>query len=51
MYTPLSAEQANPGVDLMLLGLHLSGVSATMGAINFIATIFTERSKTVNSTY
>nr|WP_246045812.1 cytochrome c oxidase subunit I [Halorussus ruber] len=43
MYTPLSAEQTNPGVDLMLLGLHLSGVSATMGAINFIATIFTER--------
>ena len=43
MYTPLSAEQANPGVDLMLLGLHLTGVSATMGAINFIATIFTER--------
>src|SRR6056297_1421728 len=43
MYTPLSAEQANPGVDLMLLGLHLSGVAATMGAINFIATIFTER--------
>ncbi|MDX1746865.1 MAG: cbb3-type cytochrome c oxidase subunit I, partial [Halobacteriales archaeon] len=48
MYTPLSAgvgsgNQANAGVDLMLLGLHLSGVSATMGAINFIATIFTER--------
>jgi cytochrome c oxidase subunit 1 len=48
MYTPLSVEQANPGVDLMLLGLHLSGVSATMGAINFIVTIFTERDKTVN---
>jgi cytochrome c oxidase subunit 1 len=47
MYTPLSAEQANPGVDLMLLGLHLTGVSATMGAINFIATIFTERSDDV----
>jgi cytochrome c oxidase subunit 1 len=43
MYAPLSAEQANAGVDLMLLGLHLTGVSATMGAINFIATIFTER--------
>ncbi|MBV0901996.1 cytochrome c oxidase subunit I [Haloarcula salina] len=43
MYTPLSVEQTNPGVDLMLLGLHLSGVGATMGAINFIATIFTER--------
>ncbi|WP_332898638.1 cytochrome c oxidase subunit I [Haladaptatus sp. CMSO5] len=48
MYTPLSAEQANPGVDLMLLGLHLSGVSATMGAINFIVTIFTERNDKVN---
>ncbi|ACV48283.1 MULTISPECIES: cytochrome c oxidase subunit I [Halomicrobium] len=48
MYTPLSAEQANPGVDLMLLGLHLSGVAATMGAINFIATIFTERGDGVN---
>ena len=43
MYTPLSVEQSNPGVDLMLLGLHLTGVSATMGAINIIATIFTER--------
>ncbi len=43
MYTPLSIEQPNPGVDFMLLGLHLSGVAATMGAINFIATIFTER--------
>jgi cytochrome c oxidase subunit 1 len=48
MYTPLSIEQANPGVDLMLLGLHLTGVSATMGAINFIATIFTERADDVN---
>ena len=48
MYTPLSAEQTNPGVDLMLLGLHLTGVSATMGAINFIATIFTERGPDVN---
>jgi cytochrome c oxidase subunit 1 len=48
MYTPLSVEQANPGVDLMLLGLHLSGVAATMGAINFIATIFTERNEEVN---
>ena len=43
MYAPLSVEQPNLGVDLMLLGLHLTGVSATMGAINFIATIFTER--------
>ena len=53
MYTPLSAgvgqgNQANAGVDLMLLGLHLSGVSATMGSINFIATIFTERAEEVS---
>ncbi|WP_115865651.1 cbb3-type cytochrome c oxidase subunit I [Halorussus litoreus] len=48
MYTPLSVEQTNPGVDLMLLGLHLSGVSATMGAINFIATIFSERGEDVD---
>ncbi|MGB9957875.1 cytochrome-c oxidase [Haloferax sp. Atlit-12N] len=53
MYTPLSAgvgsgNQMNAGVDLMLLGLHLSGVSATMGAINFIATIFTERNEKVS---
>jgi len=35
------------GIDLMLLGLHLSGVAATMGAINFIATIFTQRDENV----
>jgi cytochrome c oxidase subunit 1 len=47
MYAPLSIEQTNPGVDLMLLGLHLTGVSATMGAINFITTILTERASGV----
>ncbi|MFB6243994.1 MAG: cbb3-type cytochrome c oxidase subunit I, partial [Halobaculum sp.] len=52
MYTPLSSgvgagTQSNVGVDLMLLGLHLTGVSATMGAINFIATIVTERHEKV----
>ena len=51
-YTPLSTgfgagNQSNAGVDLTLLGLHLTGVSATMGAINFIATIFTERGEKV----
>jgi cytochrome c oxidase subunit 1 len=50
MYAPLSigvgaGTQGGAGVDLMLLGLHLTGVSATMGAINFIATIFTERAE------
>ncbi len=48
MYTPLSVEQTQAGADLMMLGLHLTGVSATMGAINFVATIFTERDDEVN---
>ena len=48
MYPPLSVEQVQMGADLMMLGLHLTGVSATMGAINFIATIFTERGDDVN---
>jgi cytochrome c oxidase subunit 1 len=47
MYTPLSAAQPHLGADLMIIGLHLTGVSATMGAINFIATIFTERDEEV----
>ncbi len=56
MYTPLStgAEGGSgdavggTGVDMMLLGLHLSGVATTMGAINFIATIFTQRGDEVS---
>ena len=48
MYTPLSIQQPSPAVDAMLLGLHLTGISATMGAINFIATIFIERAKDVS---
>ncbi len=47
LYAPLSVQQSNADVDLMILGLHLTGVSATMGAINFIATIFTERGEDV----
>jgi cytochrome c oxidase subunit 1 len=51
-YPPLSGgigagNQANAGVDLMLLGLHLTGLGATMGAINFIVTIFTQRGEGV----
>jgi len=47
MYAPLSIEQPGPGADLMLLGLHLSGIATTMSAINFIATIVTERDEAV----
>jgi cytochrome c oxidase subunit 1 len=55
MYTPLSTGEVGgstdavggTGVDMMLLGLHLSGVATTMGAINFIVTIFTQRGEDV----
>lgn len=55
LYTPLSLGVgsgtqdgiAGLGIDFMLLGLHLSGISTTMGALNFIATIFTERAPDV----
>ncbi|WP_199174756.1 cbb3-type cytochrome c oxidase subunit I [Halegenticoccus soli] len=47
MYTPLSAQMVNPQIDLLLLGLHLSGLATVMGAINIIVTIFTERSEEV----
>nr|WP_304449488.1 cbb3-type cytochrome c oxidase subunit I [Halomarina sp. PSRA2] len=47
MYTPMSSSLANPQIDLALLGLHLSGIATTMGAINFIVTIFAERADDV----
>ncbi|MBP1955523.1 cytochrome c oxidase subunit 1 [Halarchaeum rubridurum] len=43
LYTPLSSTMQGTGVDVFLLGFHLSGFSTTMGAINFIATIVAER--------
>ena len=43
LYTPLSVTVANPQVDFLLLGLHLSGIATVLGAINFIVTIVYER--------
>ncbi|WP_227378338.1 cbb3-type cytochrome c oxidase subunit I [Haladaptatus halobius] len=48
LYVPLSAEQPNPDVDLVLLGLHLSGLSTIMGGINFVVTIIAQRSSDVD---
>ncbi|WP_092890701.1 cbb3-type cytochrome c oxidase subunit I [Halopelagius inordinatus] len=47
MYVPLSATLPNPQIDLMLLGLHLSGIATVIGAINIIVTVFTERGEGV----
>ena len=48
LYTPLSVQSTNPQLDLLLLGLHLSGVATTIGAINFIVTIAYERGEGVS---
>ncbi|WP_368411772.1 DUF6789 family protein [Haladaptatus halobius] len=48
LYTPLSVQTVNPQIDFLLLGLHLSGIATTIGAINFIATILYERGPNVD---
>jgi len=47
LYVPLSTTLENPQMDLLLLGLHLSGLATVMGAINIIVTIFTMRGERV----
>ncbi|WP_224337175.1 cbb3-type cytochrome c oxidase subunit I [Haloprofundus halobius] len=47
LYPPLSVTESAISINLILLGLHLSGVSTTMGAINFIVTIIAERGEGV----
>jgi cytochrome c oxidase subunit I len=47
LYVPLSVQTANPQIDLLLLGLHLSGIATTMAAINFVVTIVYERAPDV----
>jgi len=44
-YTPLSDVTYEPavGVDLWIVGLILTGLSAVMGAVNFVATIYGRR--------
>jgi cytochrome c oxidase subunit 1 len=43
MYTPMTTQMANPQIDVMLLGLHLSGIATVLAGINFLVTIITER--------
>ncbi|MBX0296748.1 cbb3-type cytochrome c oxidase subunit I [Haloarcula nitratireducens] len=48
LYPPLSAQTVNPETDVLLLGLHLSGIATTVAAINFIVTILLERGEDVS---
>jgi len=45
LYPPLSSIQSHsgPSVDLAIFGLHLSGISSMLGAMNFITTILNMR--------
>jgi cytochrome c oxidase subunit 1 len=43
LYPPLSIQMPNAEVDLLLLGLHLSGVSTIAAGINFVVTVLAER--------
>jgi hypothetical protein len=46
IYPPLSGIQSHsgPSVDLAIFGLHISGISSMLGAMNFITTILNMRS-------
>jgi cytochrome c oxidase subunit 1 len=46
LYPPLSGIQSHsgPSVDLAIFGLHLSGISSMLGAMNFITTVLNMRS-------
>ena len=39
IYPPLSIKEGNKGIDLMILGLHIAGISSLIGGINYITTI------------
>ncbi|QLG63503.1 cbb3-type cytochrome c oxidase subunit I [Halorarum salinum] len=47
LYTPLSATLANPQIDLLLLGLHLSGIATVLGAVNILVTVLVDRAPDV----
>ena len=46
LYPPLAGIQSHsgPSVDLAIFGLHLSGISSMLGAMNFITTVLNMRS-------
>ncbi|WP_408958624.1 DUF6789 family protein [Natrinema sp. 74] len=46
LYPPLSLAP-NPQTNFLLLGLHLSGIATTIGAINFVTTVIYERDESI----
>jgi cytochrome c oxidase subunit I len=42
-YAPLSEHAGGPGIDLWLMGIIIVGISSTIGAANFLVTIFRMR--------
>ena len=50
LYPPLSGIQSHsgPSVDLAIFGLHLSGISSMLGAMNFITTLLNMRAPGVH---
>ncbi|WP_254764069.1 DUF6789 family protein [Natrinema marinum] len=46
LYPPLSLAP-NPQTNFLLLGLHLSGIATTIGALNFITTVIYERDESI----
>jgi cytochrome c oxidase subunit 1 len=44
-YVPLSTRQYSPtmGMDIWLIGLILAGIGSTLGAVNFLVTVYTMR--------
>jgi cytochrome c oxidase subunit 1 len=47
LYPPLSTRDPNADLELVLLGIHLSGVSTLLSAVNFIVTIVTQRADAI----
>ncbi len=43
LYPPLTTAMPNPDIDLVLLGLHLSGLGTVMAGINVVVTIIVSR--------
>nr|WBP69648.1 cytochrome c oxidase subunit 1 [Propeamussium sp. mt1] len=51
LYPPLSVYEGSMGVDLLILSLHLAGVSSSAAAINYMVTFLNSRGKMYKAEY